>query len=145
MSALDRRAAGEPRGVLMRAKNNIGPSHGGIVFTAETSPLANYPDIAAQRILWGQYVDKSARDILEEIEGKEEQAERKKRKVVAFLTEALKGGPRMAAEVIAEGAALGFNDRALRRAFTNDLKGQSERVGFGKGGTWIWELPGGTS
>ena len=89
MSALDRRAAGETRGVLMRAKNNIGRSHGGIVFTAETRPLAAYPDIEAQRILWGQYVDKSARDILEEIEGKEDRAERKKRKAVAFLSEAL--------------------------------------------------------
>ena len=112
---------------------------------ASKGRLSTIPTSSRSASCWGDYINKSARDILEEIEGKEEQAERKKRKAVAFLTEALKGGPRMAAEVIAEGAALGFNDRALRRAFTNDLKGQSERVGFGKGGTWIWELPGGTS
>jgi len=48
LSALDRKAAGgERRGVLMRAKNNVGPSHGGIEFTAETWPLADYPGIAA--------------------------------------------------------------------------------------------------
>jgi hypothetical protein len=43
LSALDGKVAGEPRGVLMRAKNNIGPSHGGFEFAAETRPL----DIAA--------------------------------------------------------------------------------------------------
>jgi hypothetical protein len=52
LSALDRKAAGEPRGVLMRAKNNIGPTNGGFEFGAETRPLADRPEIAAQRILW---------------------------------------------------------------------------------------------
>jgi putative DNA primase/helicase len=141
LTTLDRKAAGEPRGVLMCVKSNIGPSHGGIEFTAETRPLDNYPSIAAQRILWGEFVDKSARDILEETEGKEEQAERKNRKAVAFLSEALKAGPRTAAEVTAEGAAAGLSERALQRAF-KDLKGHSERVGFGKGGAWVWELSG---
>lgn len=47
----------------------------------------------------------------------------------------------MAAEVIAEGVAAGFNERTLRRAFKT-VGGTAERVGFGKGGVWIWELPG---
>ena len=68
LSALDPKGGAEPRGVLMRAKSNIGPSHGGFGFSAEQRPLDDEPSISAQRILWGDFVDKSARDILDEIE-----------------------------------------------------------------------------
>ena len=78
---MDGKGAPEPRGLLMRAKNNIGPAHGGFEFTADTRPLAGYPHISAQRILWGASVTESARDILERIEGKEAKAEIGKRKV----------------------------------------------------------------
>jgi putative DNA primase/helicase len=138
LSALDRKAGGEPRGVLMRAKNNLGPSHGGIEFTAETRPLAGYPDIDAQRILWGDFVDEPARDILARLEGKTEQQTARARAAV-FLREALKGGPRMAGEVVAEGEAAGFGERALRRALKK-LGGSTEKPSFGTG--WVWELPG---
>jgi putative DNA primase/helicase len=135
LSAVDRRVGGEPRGVILRAKNNLGPAHGGFNFTAETRPLTEYPDIAAQRILWGAYVNEPARDILARLEGK---AVPDVRKAAAFLRGALKGGPRMAAEVFAEGEAAGFNKRALQRALVR-LGGSSEKPSFGTG--WIWELP----
>jgi putative DNA primase/helicase len=143
LSALDPKGGSSgPRGVLMRAKSNIGPSHGGYSFSAEQRPLDDEPDISAQRILWGEYVDKSARDMLEEFEGKAERAQQAQRRAAAFVSEALKDrGPRIAAEVIAEGVAAGFNERTLRRAFKT-VGGIAERVGFGKGGAWIWELPG---
>jgi putative DNA primase/helicase len=135
LSALDNKSAGEPRGVLMRAKNNIGSSHGGFEFAAETRPLADHPGIAAQRILWGAYVNESAGDILARLEGK---AESGMRNAAAFLHDALKRGPRMAAEVIAEGEAAGLGKRALQRALKS-LGGTSEKLSFGTG--WIWELP----
>jgi hypothetical protein len=135
LSALHKKSAGEPRGVLMRAKNNIGSSHGGFDFAAETRPLADRPDIAAQRILWGAYVNESARDILARLEG---EGETGMPKAAAFLREALRGGPRMAAEVIAEGEAAGLGKRALQRAL-RALGGWSEKMSFGTG--WIWELP----
>jgi hypothetical protein len=53
-----------------------------------------------------------------------------------FLRMALQGGPRMAAEVIAEGEA-GFAERALRRALKK-LGGWSEKASMKTG--WIWEL-----
>ena len=135
---MDGKTTSEPRGLLMRAKNNIGPAHGGFEFTADTRPLDGYPHISAQRILWGALTE-SARDILERIEGKEAKAEIGKRKVTAFLLVALQGrGPRLAAEVIAEGEALGLNERALRRAL-KALGGWSEKPGLKTG--WVWELP----
>jgi putative DNA primase/helicase len=138
LSTLDNKSAGEPRGVLMRAKNNIGTSHGGFEFTAEARPLADHPDISAQRILWGGYVNESARDILTRLEGKTEPPTGM-RKAAAFLRDALDGrGPRMAAEVIAEGEAAGLSERALRRAL-KALRGWSEKPSMKTG--WIWELP----
>jgi hypothetical protein len=137
LAALDAKAAGEPRGILTRVKNNLGPSHGGFEFAAETRPLTDYPGVAAQRILWGSYVKEPAREILARLEG---QAEVGKRKAAAFLEGALQGrGPRMAAEVIAEGEAAGFGERALRRALKT-LGGCSEKASMRTG--WIWELPG---
>ena len=142
LSALDPKGGAEPRGVLMRAKSNIGPAYGGFSFSAEQRPLDDEPDISAQRIMWGDYIAKSARDMLEEFEGKAERAQQAQRRAAAFVSEALiDGEPHMAAEVIAKGVAAGFNERTLRRAFKM-IGGLAERAGFGKGGAWIWQLPG---
>jgi putative DNA primase/helicase len=123
LNALDPKGGAEPRGVLMRAKSNIGPSHGGYSFTAEQNRLDDEPGISAQRILWGEFVDRSAGDILEEYEG---------------MTEALANGPRMAAEVEAEGEKLSFSVWAMRRALKK-LGGTTQKASFGTG--WVWELP----
>ena len=65
------------------------------------------------RTLWGDFIDKSAHDVLEEFEGKTKAAAETRRKVAEFVREALTDrGPRMAAEVIAEGKALGFGEWA---------------------------------
>jgi putative DNA primase/helicase len=139
LNALDPKGGAEPRGVLMRAKSNIGPSHGGYSFTAEQRPLDDEPDISAQHILWGGYVDRGAGDILEEFEGKAKAAVERKRKIAQFLTEAMANGPRMAAEVEDEGEKLGFAVWAMRRVFKK-LGGQSLKPSFKSG--WVWELPG---
>jgi hypothetical protein len=136
MSALDPKYTGpDPHGFLMRAKSNIAPSRGGFAFTGEYRPLDDYPDISAERALWGEYTNETARDIFAKFEAKQEAL----RKAAAFIREALGGkGPRLAAEVLAEGETLGLNERTLRRAFKR-LNGISEKPSFGTG--WIWELP----
>ena len=139
LSALDPKGGAEPRGVLMRAKSNIGPSHGGFAFSAEQRPLDDEPDISAQRILWGEYVDKSARDILEEFEGKAKAAAEKRAQDRRVPDRGARDrGPRMAAEVVAEGEKLGFQVWALRRALKK-LGGTTQKPSFNTG--WVWELP----
>lgn len=140
LSAQDTRRGPSGRcGVLMRAKSNIGPSFGGYRFTAEQRPLDDEPHISAQRILWGDFVDKTARDILSEIEGDAEKRAQALRRAAEFVRDALtQRGPRLAAEVIAEGEAAGFNERTLRRAFKK-LGGLNEKPSFRSG--WIWSLP----
>jgi putative DNA primase/helicase len=137
LSAIDP-AQAEPHGVVMRVKSNIGLPRGGFAFKAEMRPLDGYEHISAQRILWGDYLDETARDILTRLEGGATN-ESGKRKGALFLRDALKDGPQLAGEVIAKGEAAGFNERALRRAL-KALGGTSEKLSFGTG--WIWTLPG---
>lgn len=134
LNAVNKNVVTETRGALMRAKSNLGPAHGGFEFSAETRPLTNRPDISAQRILWGARLNEPAREILAKFEGR---AELGMRKAAGFLRDALKGGPQMAAEVIAKGEAAGISERALRRALKR-LGGSSEKSGLHTG--WIWEL-----
>ena len=88
----------------------------------------------AQRVLWGDALDGTARDLLEQLESKPETGNA----AAAFLRATLKDGPQMAAEVIAKGEAEGLSEWALRRALKK-LGGSKEKVGFK--GPWIWELP----
>jgi hypothetical protein len=81
-------------------------------------------------------VNESARDILERLEGKDEADGQ--RKVVAFLQGALKErGPRMAAEVIAEGEGAGLGKDAMRRALKK-LGGRTEKASMNTG--WLWGI-----
>jgi putative DNA primase/helicase len=135
-AALDPKG-GEPHGALLRAKSNIGPSHGGFAFASETRPLPSDPAVHARRMLWGERIHESAHDVLARFEDKPKKAASK---AAVFLREMLKDGPQMAADVIAKAEAAGIAKRTLQWTFTK-LGGMSERVGFGKNGALIWQLP----
>ena len=59
--------------VLARAKSNIGPDDGGVAYTLEQVQLA--PGIEASRVMWGERLEGSAREILGAVEGQEEEPE----------------------------------------------------------------------
>lgn len=139
VAARDQNGGQNARRALMRAKVSNGPDWGGFDYKLDQCSLDDWPDIDAQRVLWGDAIEGSARDILAQFEGKPELAVTK---AAAFLREALKGGARMAREVIDEGEANGLSERMLQRALKK-LGGRNERVqGIGKSGWWIWEVPG---
>jgi putative DNA primase/helicase len=141
LSVVQKTASG-PRGVLTKVKISNGKEWGGYDFTAETRPLDDDPSVSGQRIWWGAFIDEDPRAIVAKIEGAAERAGQTMRRAAAFVRDALKRGPRLAAEVIAEGEACGFSKRTLQRAFTGkDIGGRPEHAGFEKGGAWIWELP----
>ena len=131
----DQNGGRDARRALMRAKVSNGPDWGGFDYKLDQRPLDKWPEIEAQRVLWGGAIDGSARDILAKFDGKGEGAERK---AATFLREALKAGPRMAREVTKEGEALGLSEWAMRRALKK-LGGRPEKPSFKTG--WIWELP----
>jgi hypothetical protein len=79
-----------------------------------------------------------ARDILERLEAKpkkEDEDSMMMNRARRFLSDALANGPRLAAEVLAEGAAQGLSKDALKRAL-HRLGGSSEKPSFGAG--WVW-------
>ena len=53
------------RRVIVRAKSNIGPDEGGYVYSLEQVELSEYP-IFASRVLWGEAVEGTAREVLAE-------------------------------------------------------------------------------
>jgi putative DNA primase/helicase len=137
VAAWDQNGGRDSRRVLMRAKISNGLAFGGFDYQLEQRALDDWPGIEAQRILWTGWVEGSARDLLAQFEAK--QAAQGTRATL-FLIAALKDGPRLAAEVIAEAAKAGIPERTLRYAFKG-LAGAPERHGKGRDHFVVWELP----
>ena len=138
VAARDQNGGRDARRALMRAKVSNGPDHGGFDYELDQRPLNDWPDIEAQRVLWGAPIEGSARDILAQFESKPVGV--RQRQAVLFLTAALANGPRLAAEVIAEAAKAGIPERTLRYTFKS-LGGTPERHGKSHGHFVVWELP----
>jgi hypothetical protein len=118
---------------LMRPKVSNGRDWGGFDYMLDRRPLDGWPAIKAQLVLWGAFIDRSARDVLGQYEDKP--AGIQQRKAVLFLTTALANGPRLAKEMLTEAETAGITERTLRRAF-KELGGIAERKGYGGIVTW---------
>lgn len=70
VAARDQNGGQNARRALMRAKVSNGPDWGGFDYTLDQRPLDDYPDIEAQRVMWGDAIEGSARDILAQFESK---------------------------------------------------------------------------
>ncbi len=114
VAARDQNGGREARRALMRAKVSNGPDFGGFDYKLDQRPLDDWPEIEAQRVLWGGAIEGSAHDVLAKFEAK---PAARGTHATLFLVEALKNGPRLAAEVIAEAARAGISERTLRYTF----------------------------
>ena len=133
VAAKDLNAAVGARRVLVRVKMSNGPDWGGFDYQLDRRELDGWPGIEAQRVLWGNAIEGTAKELLAQLESKPEAGN----EAAAFLLAALKDGPQMAAEIIANGKAQGLSEWALRRALKK-LGGFKEKASFK--GAWIWEL-----
>ena len=125
---------GEGR-MLARAKSNIGPDDGGVGYTLEDVVLPS--GITTSRVLWGEMLAGSARELLGEVEGVEEGGSMID-KAAAFLRAALVGGPVASNDLEREALAAGLTWNSLRRA----KDGVGVVVGkAGMKGGWEWSLP----
>jgi putative DNA primase/helicase len=133
--------SGDPERMFIMAKNNLAPSIGGFGYSIVGAPLQERPDITASRIVWGEPLEGSARDLLAEAEddgkGAPEEAEVGSLSAQAFLQSALADGERKQSEIAAEGAALGFSSDRLFRA-SKAMGVVKHKDGFGGG--WLWRL-----
>ena len=133
---------GEPERMFIMAKNNLAPTSGGFGYSIVGAPLMEDERIIASRILWGEYLEGSARDLLAEAEddGKEtvKSADAALLSVQAWLRAALADGERKQSEISAEGAEQGFSRGRLFRA-SNAIHIVKRKDGFQ--GEWMWRLP----
>jgi putative DNA primase/helicase len=134
VAAKDLNAAEGARRVLLRVKMSNGPDWGGLEYRLDRRTLEDWTGIEAQSVWWGDAIEGTAKELLAQLENKPQATDTAE----AFLREMLKGGPQMAAEILAKGKAQGLSEKAVRRAFKK-IGVLKEKVGFQ--GTWIWELP----
>jgi putative DNA primase/helicase len=132
---------GGERRVLMRAKSNIGPDEGGLAYGLAQTELGNHPGVFASRVVWGELIEGTAREVLAEAEEMDEE-QSPRDEAVDFLKSHLANGPIPANEIHAAARKEGISTATLRRA-KGELRIRSTRIGFGKGSLAQWEMPSG--
>lgn len=135
--------SGDPERMFIMAKNNLAPTVGGFGYSIVGAPLTERPDIIASRVVWGERLEGSARDLLAEAEddgrGTAASAEAASQGVQAFLETALSAGPRRQKDIAGEGAERGFSSDRLFRA-SKAMGIVKRKDGFGGDGEWTWRL-----
>ncbi len=123
--------------MLARAKNNLGPDDGGFVYDFDvTEPL---PGIEATRVLWGNALEGSARELLASAETDCDEEERSALdEAKDFLLDVLAAGPVEAKQIWRDSKDCGIAERTMKRA-KKALGVIAEKTDFSKG--WRWRLP----
>jgi putative DNA primase/helicase len=122
------------RRVLLRAKSNIGPDGGGFAYDLRQEPLPDFPDIEASRVIWGDAIEGTAREVLADAEAQGEDAE-ERRDAVSWLRELLSGGELPVNEVKRQADDAGHAWRTVQRAM-RAAGVESKRSGFGERAKW---------
>ena len=121
--------------VIVRAKCNIGVNGGGYGYDIEAAPLIENPDIDATRIKWGDVLEGTAMEIMDDAEAKPEQ-ETKQSQAEAFINSILADGRMKATEVIAAAIENGISKRTLERATSKMINIKKTNAQ----GAWWWQI-----
>ncbi|GEM_PF-1601300 len=129
------------RGVLVRAKSNLGPTDGGHAFTINSVRLGAENGIAdTTGLKWdAQDLVGDPETIVRAAESNAA-AEAELAAEVEFVSDLLAGGPVQANEAISSGQAQGYTSENLRKALA-ELGGKSKKGPGSSRGAWYWELP----
>jgi len=122
--------------VLARAKSNIGTDEGGISYTIE--PFTIDGGIEATRVIWGDLIHGSAREILRDVEDNDEDGERSELdEACDFLRDLLCHGPVATKRIKADADGAGHSWATVRRA-QKAIGAEAKKQGMGGG--WVWQL-----
>lgn len=124
--------------LLARAKSNIGPDTGGVLYTLEQIELPDNPGVANTRVLWGAAVEGTARDLLAKAEHHDGEEKTATDEARDWLADLLSKGPMRASDVQREAKQAGISYKALRRA-KDKLGVVTQKQAFSGG--WEWCLP----
>jgi hypothetical protein len=130
---------------LVRIKSNIGPDGDGFEYSLAQEPLSGWDGLSGQRVLWGDPLFGSSRELLNDIElPKDEAAETPKRDMATeFLRGVLAEGPMPVKWIENAAKQAGLSWRTVKRAVA-DLGVIASRIGgFAAEGEWQWHLPDG--
>ncbi|MBN3789309.1 AAA family ATPase [Burkholderia sp. Ac-20353] len=124
------------RRILARAKSNIAADDGGVSYTLE---LTQADGIETTRVVWGDLIDGTAREILGDVEQTPDDDERSERDEAAdFLRDLLSGGPMPVKLIKSDAAGAGYSWRTIERA-KRELGIEARKGGMKEG--WFWALP----
>lgn len=124
--------------VLARAKSNIGTDEGGVSYTIEPCDIGG--GIEATRVLWGDVIEGSARDILGDAEACDEERLDDSDNPAEALRRILSAGPLTGKEAKNLMVGNGYTQKQIRSAREN-LSITTARAGFGADTVVTWSLP----
>lgn len=122
------------RRILARAKSNIAPDDGGVSYTLEQVETNG---IEASRIVWGEMIEGTAREILGDVEQDDEEKTGQD-EAQEFLASILSDGPMRTREIKGDADGAGFNWKMMQRAGSK-LGVEKRKLGMKEG--WEWALP----
>lgn len=132
------------RRILARTKSNIGPDDGGHYYDLDQVELHQFPGVWASRVLWGEEIEGSAREILAAADAAPQQGEDRAdedNEVDGWLRALLIDECEITkADVIKAGRACGFTERTIQRA-RKRIGATTKISGFGKNKISVWSLP----
>ena len=123
--------------ILARAKCNIGIDVGGFGYSIEQTELDRKPGLFASRVLWGEAIDGTARELLADAEDHDDVERTAIGEAADFLRDELAAGAVPVTEIQKRARAAGIADRTLRRA--KAVVGADNRKNSYRGG-WEWYL-----
>lgn len=121
--------------VLARAKSNIADDQGGVGYVIEPCTVGD--GIETTRVLWGDRIEGSAREILAEVESAGDEQRSEHEDAEHFLLDLLAGGPVPVKQVKADANGAGYAWRTIERA-KKSLGVDAVKVGMKEG--WVWQL-----
>lgn len=124
--------------VLARAKSNIGTDEGGVSYTIETCIIGG--DITTTHVAWGDLIEGSAREILGDVEGADDETRLNDDDPSEALRRILKDGPMIGKQVKGLMSENGYSAKQTRTA-REKLSVVTVREGFGKEIKTLWSLP----
>lgn len=122
--------------VLARAKSNISNDQGGVGYVVEPCTVGD--GIETTRVLWGERIEGSAREILADVEGIGDDGQRSEQEdAEQFLQDLLSAGPVPVKQIKADASGAGFAWRTIERA-KKSIGVDAVKVGMKEG--WVWQL-----
>jgi hypothetical protein len=133
-TAIQETGEGEaPQTIMARIKSNLGPDGGGFRYALEQIELQGYVDVTASRVMWGESVKGTARELLSESDQRTGAGD----DAAEFLQSLLAQGTRATNEILLEAKNAGYSRDQMKRA--KDRIG-AESVKVGMDGGWVWRM-----